>query len=172
MLTPLPQLFTPQLIHANATLEHFAQLARRQQRRVKWGVIATAVVTVASAIPQLQGPGPLLTMAAKVWPSIFGGIYYWSETPTALWEIFASMGLLGVFFGICAAEWMKLKAFRAELLFVDMDPFERAVFEGEANPPPHAVHYIREVEKMRPLRAGDWKLALALLHRQFPDLAD
>jgi hypothetical protein len=169
MLTPLPQLFSPQFIHADATLEQFALLARRQLRRVKLGVWATIAVALASALPELQGPGPLQTLAAKTWPAAFGGLYTWSETPTQVWEIMTTGAILGVFAAVCAAESRRLHAFLRELKPLDIHPAEREIFLTYG-PDTQAVRYLHQAEALRRLRTGDWRLAIAMLHQQFPDL--
>lgn len=169
MLTPLPELFSPHFIHAEFTLEHFTVLARRQLRRVKIAVWATVAVALASALPELQGPGPLLTLAAKTWPGLFGSLYHWSETPTQVWEIVTATALLGAFAGVCAAEARGLRTFVAQLKPLDIGPDEREIFLAYG-PNTQAVRYLHQVEAQRRLRTGDWRLAIELLHGEFPDL--
>lgn len=172
MLTPLPRLFHPDHIQSHQTFERFGDLAKQQLRRVYWSLAAVVVVSMASAVPQLQGAGPLLTLAGRAWPELFGSVMDWANAPTKPWEIIASLVILGVASGVLSAEILKLRGFQALLMPLTMAPFEREIFDAESESAPRAVGYLRAVEKRRPLRMGDWKLALALLYKDCPDLAD
>lgn len=172
MLTPLPRLFHPDHIQSHTTFERFGDLARQQLRRVYWSLAAVAAVSLASAVPQLQGAGPLLTMASKAWPGMFGSVMAWANAPTELWEIVASLVILGLAGGVLGWEMVKLREFLALLKPLTMASFEREIFDAEGDSPPRSVSYLRAVEQRRPLRMGDWKLSLALLHEDFPELRD
>ncbi len=114
----------------------------------------------------------MLTLAGKTWPDLFGAVMAWANAPTQTWEIVTSLVILGLAGGVLGCEMVKLRKFQALLQPLTMAPFEREIFDAEGENPPSSVSYLRAVEKQRPLRMGDWKLSLALLHKEFPDLAD
>lgn len=172
MLTPLPRLFHADSIQSHQTIERFGQLARQQLRRVQWALAAVVTVSLASAVPQLQGAGPLLTLAGKAMPSLFSSIVEWAEAPTKPWEIFVGLWILGIAGGILGLEWLKLGNFLRTIKPLEMAQFEREIFDAEGVNAPRSVTYLRAVEKQRQLRMGDWKLSLELLHQDFPELRD
>jgi hypothetical protein len=172
MLTPLPRLFHPDHIQSHQTCERFDALAQQQLRRVHWALGAMLAVSLASAVPQLQGAGPMLTLAGRAWPELFGAILAWADKPTEMWEIVTGLIVLGLGAGVLGFERLKLRYFRSLLKPLEMAPFEREVLDAEGENPPSSVSYLRAVEKKRPLRMGDWKLSLELLYKEFPDLED
>jgi hypothetical protein len=170
MLTTLPRLFHPDHILSHQTIERFDELAQQQLRRVYWGIAAITAVGLASVIPALQDAGPLLMLAAAAMPDTFGPVIAWAEAPSKPWELYTGMGILGVAGLILGWEVWKLRSFRALVKPMEMSAFERKIFDDEGDTPQDSVRYLRAVEAKRPLRLGDWKLSLALLHREFPHL--
>ncbi len=162
VLVRLPTLFSAEFVIPDEHLHYMETLAFHQKRLLRWVFRGVAAVAALSCTPFLSGPGPLLTWAAQIWPSVFGSLYAWTALPISPEELFGSACLLLLFIGVHARETYLLRRFSEDLLLLDFNTSVLDALNRLAVTSGPVCRYLGSVRNVRPLRLGDWRVARAL----------